>query len=219
MAAPSASVDTAARYVAAFGRDAILAEGRRAVENGDYRWATQVLHHLVFADPEDTTAKKLQADAYEQMGYQAEGPQWRGIFLTAAKELREGIAPAVFATASTDTIAGMPVDILFDFAAVHVIGEKAADADVWFDVEFTDLGETWTVWIRHGVLNARPGATNPPLTVRAAKVLAAAILLTPAAAKGLLAEGKIAVSGDPSVLDDYAAVLDEFDPDFPVVTP
>lgn len=216
---PHPPVDTATRYVAAFGRDGILAEGRRATEAGDYRWATQVLHHLVFADPEDTEARELQADAYEQMGYQAEGPQWRGIFLTAARELREGIVPAAFATGSPDTIAGMPVDILFDFAAVHVDGEKAAAADVRFDIEFTDLHQTWTMWVRHGVLNARPGATGPALTVRAPKALAAAVLLNPASAPALAHEGRITLDGDPGVLTTYAALLDQFDPDFPIVTP
>ena len=51
----------------------------------------QILHHLVWADPDDTEAKELQADAYEQLGYQQEVPQYRAIFLTAAKELREGV--------------------------------------------------------------------------------------------------------------------------------
>jgi alkyl sulfatase BDS1-like metallo-beta-lactamase superfamily hydrolase len=37
----------------------------------------EILHKLVFADPDNTEARQLQADAYEQMGYQAEGPQWR----------------------------------------------------------------------------------------------------------------------------------------------
>src|SRR5690606_31289641 len=211
---PHPPVDTAARYVAAFGRDTILAEGRRAVEAGDYRWAAQVLHHLVFADPEDREAKEPQADAYEQMGYQAEGPQWRGIFLTAARELRDGILTARFATASPDTIAGMPIDILFDYAAVHVIGEKAADVDVRFDVEFTDRDETWTVWVRHGVLNARAGASDDaPLTVRAPKALVAAVLLQPAAAGKLAAAGQVTLDGDPAVLDAYGSVVDTFDPD------
>jgi len=217
---PHTPVDTARRYVGAFGRDAILAEGRRAVDAGDYRWAVQVLHHLVFADPDDAEAKALQADAYEQMGYQAEGPQWRGIFLTAAKELREGVVPAAFATASPDTIAGMPVDILFDFAAVHVIGEKAADADVRFDVELTDVGETWTVRVRDGVLNARSGATaDAPLTLRAPKALVAAVLLQPSAAAGLAAAGKVVLDGDAGVLDAYAPLVDTFETDFAIVTP
>ena len=85
----------------------------------------EILHKLVFADPDDTEARELQADAYEQLGYQAEGPQWRGIFLTAARELREGIQPTAFTTASEDTILGMPIDILFDFVAVHVDGVES----------------------------------------------------------------------------------------------
>lgn len=217
---PHTPVDTAARYVAAFGRDAILAEGRRAVEAGDYRWAAQVLHHLVFADQDDQEARELQADAYEQLGYQAEGPQWRGIFLTAARELRDGVLEASFSTASPDTIAGMPIDILFDFAAVHVIGEKAADVDVRFDVEFTDRAETWTVWVANGVLNARPGASDAaPLTVRAPKALAAAVLLQPAASEQLAAAGKVELDGDQAVLQAYAGVIDDFDPNFAIVTP
>ena len=65
-----------------------------AFDAGDYRWAVEILHKLVFADPDHAEARDLQADAYEQLGYQVEGPQWRGIFLTAARELREGVQPA-----------------------------------------------------------------------------------------------------------------------------
>ncbi|WP_454041703.1 alkyl/aryl-sulfatase [Cellulosimicrobium sp. Marseille-Q8652] len=217
---PHTPTDTASRYVTAFGRDAILAEGRRAFDAGDYRWAAQVLHHIVFADPQDREATDLQADAYEQLGYQAEGPQWRGIYLTAARELREGVIPARFASGSPDTIAGMPVDILFDYAAVHVDGQKAAKADVRFDVEFTDRDETWTVWVANGVLNARPGASaDAPLTVRAPKALVAAVLLQPAAVGRLADAGKVTLDGDAAVLDAYASVLDEFDPNFAIVTP
>src|ERR1017187_6294215 len=130
---PHPPVESARRFVALVGADAILAEGRRAIEAADYRWAAEILHKLVFAEPGNTEAKSLQADAYEQMGYQAEGPQWRGIFLTAAKELREGVQPAPFTTVSPDTTMRMPIHLLFDFAAVHVIGDKAADADLRID--------------------------------------------------------------------------------------
>ena len=75
---PHVPVETARRYVDLIGADKILAEGRRAFDEGDYRWAAQVLHNLVFAHPENQDAKNLQADAYEQMGYQTEAPQWRG---------------------------------------------------------------------------------------------------------------------------------------------
>ncbi|GHE25691.1 alkyl sulfatase [Kitasatospora indigofera] len=217
---PHPPVETARRFAALIGADRILAEGRRAFEAGDYRWSAQILHTLVFAEPGNEAARHLQADAYEQLGYQAEGPQWRGIYLTAAKELREGVQPAPFATASSDTVLAMPVDILFDFAAVHLIGDKAADADLRVDFRFTDLDETWTMRVRRGVLNARRGAApETPLTVSGPKAALAGVLLRPATADRLARSGAITLDGDPSVLETYGGLLDEFDPHFPIVTP
>ncbi|WP_137842976.1 alkyl sulfatase dimerization domain-containing protein [Microbacterium sp. 2FI] len=217
---PHTPVDTAKRVVAMVGRDAILAEGSRAIAVADYRWAAQILHSLVFADPADDEARNLQADAYEQLGYQAEGPQWRGIYLTAAKELRDGVIPARFASASPDTILAMPLDILFDFVAVHINGPAAAEADVQLNFEFTDAGETWTVWVRQGVLNARPGASpDAGLTVSGPKPALVGVLLQPGAAAALIEKGAVGVTGDEGVLDALIELVDQFDPNFAIVTP
>ncbi|MFE6887365.1 alkyl/aryl-sulfatase [Streptomyces sp. NPDC057694] len=222
---PHPPVETARRLVDLIGAEGILAEGKRAIEADDYRWAAQILHALVFADPDNTEAKQLQADAYEQLGYQAEGPQWRGIYLTAAKELRDGVIPAAFATASSDTILAMPIDTLFDFAAVHVIGDRAADTNLRIDFTFTaaDTGgedETWHMWVRHGVLNARTGpSSDAQLTVTGPKAAIVATLLKPASGLQLARAGKIKLDGDESVLEQLAAVVDEFDPNFNLVTP
>ncbi|MYR08137.1 MBL fold metallo-hydrolase [Gordonia sp. SID5947] len=217
---PHPPVAAATRYVDLIGADSIIAEGRRAFDAGDYRWAAEILHKLVFADPDNVDARELQADAYEQMGYQAEGPQWRGIFLTAAKELREGPLPAPFTTASQDTILGMPIDILFDFISVQVDGVKATDADIHIDVHFTDHEQEWTMWIARGVLNARQAtAGTARLGISGPKVALTAALLTPARAAGLAASGAITLDGDSGELDKLAAVLDGADPSFPIVTP
>ena len=48
----------------------------------------QITNTLVFADPEDTDARYLCADALEQLGYQAESGPWRSAYLCAAQELR-----------------------------------------------------------------------------------------------------------------------------------
>ncbi len=217
---PHPAVETARRMVALVGRDALVAEGRRAYAEGDYRWATQILHHVVFADPEDAEARGVQADAYEQMGYQAEGPQWRGIFLTAASELRHGVLPADFATASHDTMAAMPIDILFDFAAVHLDGVRAADADLRLDFTFTDRHETWTMWVRNGVLNAHPGAhPRAQATIAGPKAALVGMLLRPEDADALLQRGMVSLEGDRAALETFTGLLDRFDPDFNVVTP
>jgi alkyl sulfatase BDS1-like metallo-beta-lactamase superfamily hydrolase len=217
---PHTPAESAHRYVDLIGAEQIMAEGRRAIADGDYRWAAQVLHHLVFAQPGNAEAKNLQADAYEQLGYQAEGPQWRGIYLTAARELRDGVLPAVFATASPDTVAAMPIDILFDYAAVHLIGDKAAKVDLRIGFRFTEPAETWFMWIRHGVLNARKGApADVQLTVSGPKPALASVLLQPATGARLAQAGTISMTGDHSALETYAGLLDEFDPNFAIITP
>jgi alkyl sulfatase BDS1-like metallo-beta-lactamase superfamily hydrolase len=217
---PHPPVESAKRFVEFAGADAILNEGRRAIAASDYRWAAEILHKLVFAQPENDAARELQADAYEQMGYQAEGPQWRGIFLTAAKELREGVQPAVFATASPDTILAMPIDILFDFAAVHIIGEAAADVDIRIDFNFTDLAEAWTMWVGRGVLNARKGASDgAQLTLSGPKGALVGVVLQPAQADQILSSGSVTSGGDVKVLSTYAGLMDQFDANFNIVTP
>jgi alkyl sulfatase BDS1-like metallo-beta-lactamase superfamily hydrolase len=217
---PHVPVESAQRYVDLIGSDAVIAEGRRALEEGDYRWAAEILHKLVFAQPDHAEARELQADAYEQMGYQAEGPQWRGIFLTAARELREGVVPARFATASPDTILAMPVDILFDFAAIHLVGDRAADVDLRIVFTFTDLAESWTVRVRDGVLNARRGAAgDAQLTVTGPKGALVGVVLQPGNAGALVQAGAVQLDGDDTPLKDLAALMDEFDPNFAIVTP
>ena len=217
---PHIPVESAKRYVDLIGAENILQEGQKAFEEGDYRWAAEILHKLVFAQPDNQDARNLQADAYEQMGYQTEAPQWRGIFLTAARELREGVVEAVFSTASPDTILAMPLDVLFDFAGVHLIGDKAVDTNLRIDFSFTDADQTWTVWVKRGVLNARPGASpNTQLTVSGPKAALVGVILKPATGQPLAETGHIQLDGEASALADLAAVMDDFDPNFNIVTP
>lgn len=148
-----------------------------------------------------------------------EGPQWRGIFLSAARELREGV-PAAFATASPDTILAMPIDILFDFVAVHLKGPEAADADLTITLDFTDQDQVWTMRVARGVLNARRGAVDDAqLTVAGPKAALVGVLLQPAAATRLAEAGTISLEGDQAALRSLGELIDEFDPNFNVITP
>jgi alkyl sulfatase BDS1-like metallo-beta-lactamase superfamily hydrolase len=137
-----------------------------------------------------------------------------------ARELREGVVRQGFTTVASDVIRAMPVELLFDYAAVHVIGERAAEADLRIDFAFTDLDETWSVTVRNGVLNARRGASpKTRLTVRGAKAAVVAAVLQPGAVADAVGGGVLELDGDETALDDYAALLDTFDPSFPIGTP
>ncbi|MDQ4115385.1 MAG: MBL fold metallo-hydrolase, partial [Actinomycetota bacterium] len=77
------------RYVAAIGGpDAVLRVARRAYDDGDFRWVAELVGHLVFADPDNAEARRLQASALDQLGFGAENGTWRNFFLTGAYELR-----------------------------------------------------------------------------------------------------------------------------------
>jgi alkyl sulfatase BDS1-like metallo-beta-lactamase superfamily hydrolase len=218
---PLPAAEAGQRYVDLIGSARLLAEGRRAIAEGDYRWAVEILHKLVFAEPGNQEARALQADAYEQLGYQSEAHQWRGIFLTIARELRDGVVKQDFTTVAADVIGAMPVELLFDYAGVQVIGELAAEVDLRIDFAFSDLGETWTVWVRNGVLNARRGASEETqLTVTGPKAALVGVVLKPGAGVGdAVAAGVIELDGDEAVLEAYAGLLDTFDPNFPIGTP
>ncbi|MEU6586905.1 alkyl sulfatase dimerization domain-containing protein [Nocardia sp. NPDC046763] len=212
--------DNAERHVDLIGADRILAEGRKALGAGDYRWAVQILHHLVFADPDNAEARELQADAYEQLGYQAEVPQYRAIFLTAALELREGIQERGAVTADVpDVVSAIPIDLFFDYLAIHVVGAKAADVDIRINFTFTDCDAEWTMWVRNGVLNARPGHVADVRTTLTGTRIAMAALQHPAAARAAIENGDLRIEGDPTQLLALAALLEPFDPDFAIVTP
>ena len=148
-------------------------------------------------------------------------PQYRAIFLTAAKELREGVRRGQgVSTANEDTIMAMPVGLLFDFVAVHVIGERAADIDVRINCTFTDSGSEWTMWVRHGVLNAREGHLDDvQLTVRGPEARHRPVLLQPGSATEIIASGAVATDGDTSALETLASVMDAFDTRFNIATP
>ena len=114
----------------------------------------------------------------------------------------------------------MPVDILFDFVAVHIIGDRAADLDLRIGYIFTDLDQTWTLTVRRGVLNVRQGAApDTPLTVSGTKAALVGVLLQPAAAARLAEAGQIVLDGDDSALSALADVMDTFEPTFDIVTP
>jgi alkyl sulfatase BDS1-like metallo-beta-lactamase superfamily hydrolase len=84
--------DSAPRYVKAMGvADNVLSLAQQAFDKGEYRWGAELLNNLIFAMPTNTQALLLQADIFEQMGYQAESAGWRNTYLSGAWELRNGV--------------------------------------------------------------------------------------------------------------------------------
>ena len=205
------------------GAEALLAKAREAFERGEYRWTAQLVSHLVFAEPDNTDARELEADALEQLGYQAESGPWRNFYLSGAQELRNGVVRARTPDpANPDVVSAMGVEMLLDYLAIRLSGERAAEADIRITLVLDDEGERYAVEVANGVLNHTRGrdAAGSQVTVTTTRSDLLQLLAggTAAAAQALLG-GTVKIEGDPGKLVELMGLLDEFEFWFDIVTP
>jgi alkyl sulfatase BDS1-like metallo-beta-lactamase superfamily hydrolase len=211
-------VEAGRRYVdLAGGAEALLAKARAAFDTGEYRWVAEVVNHLVFADPVSTEARALQADALEQMGYQAESGPWRAFYLTAAMELRNPRPPSVEPRQGAGgQIRALPAEQLLDSLSVRLNGEKAGDRMLAFNLVFEDTGERFAVRVENAVMRHRAGQSVPgAATVRLTRATLASLAL----AETRLEAAEVAFEDDDGALAAFLALLDRFDFWFEIVTP
>lgn len=216
-------VEASAKYVEFMGgADAVLEKAQASYDAGDYRWVAQVVYHVVFADPDNQAAKDLEADALEQLGYQAESGPWRNFYLTGAQELRKGVAELPTPnTASPDTIRAMSLDLFFDYLGVRLNAERAGEAAMTINMDFGDGGGTYLLQLENGVLNNTAGvkAEDADATVTLSRATLDGIMLGEESFDDALANGDLNVDGDAGKLKDLVSYLDTFPFWFNIVTP
>jgi len=213
-------VEAGRRYVdLAGGADALLAKARAAYDAGDYRWVAEVVNHLVFADPANAEARHLQADALEQMGYQAESGPWRAFYLTGAQELRNPISPSPTPRqGQLGQMRNLPGDSLLESLSVRLNGETAgAEADFGFTLKLADTGEIFRVWVENAVLHHAPSDASPGVTL--ARGTLVDLVIGEATLEAATADGRVTDAGETPALERLLALLDRFDFFFPIVTP
>jgi alkyl sulfatase BDS1-like metallo-beta-lactamase superfamily hydrolase len=206
-------VEAARRYVDAMGgADAATAVAQRAYDAGDYRWAAEVLNHVLFADEHHAAARGLQADTLEQLGFGAENGTWRSAFLAGATELRKGNFGTPTETASPDLFAALTPEQVFDAIAIRVNGPVAWAETLSIGIELTDVGESYRLDLHNGVLihHAAP-VDGADLVLRLPR--AALVRLLAGSTDGMTSEG------DMGVLGRLTATLEAPDPAFSIVTP
>ncbi|MEU5870812.1 alkyl sulfatase dimerization domain-containing protein [Glycomyces sp. NPDC047369] len=221
---PHEPVEAGRRYVAAVGgADRVLAAGRKAFEEGDYRWTAELVNHLVFAEPENADARALQADALEQLGYQSENGTWRSAYLSAAHELRNGVFKDLpLSVATPDTIKAMSPDLYFDYLGIRLDADHAADLpELRLNWEFTDLGERYAVRVRNATLTYRTGTAHPDptATLRLEKPTLDAISMGDSDFGTEIDSGGIEFEGDRAAFERLLSALDSFEVMFDIVTP
>jgi alkyl sulfatase BDS1-like metallo-beta-lactamase superfamily hydrolase len=215
--------EVAKKYVDAMGgEETVLRNAREAFDRGDYRWVAEMVNHVVFANPNNQAARFLQADALEQLGYQAENATWRAFYLTGAMELREGTPKAkAISSASPDIIRAMSVPMVLQYLATRVDGPKAANKDLEINLAFSDSGERYYVTLKNGVMNYSPEmqSEDADVTYTLTRKTFDQIQLGETKFEDALKQGDIKAQGNEKALAEMMSTMVTFDPMFNIVTP
>jgi len=201
------------------GADTILAKAKKDFASGDYRFVATVLNKVVQAEPDNLKARAMLADAYEQLGYQAEGAGWRNIYLTGAQELRLGkVSPGAPKTASADVISEMDPGMLLDYIAVQVDSLKAQHVPFSMNIVVDD--SVYFVEMSNGNLSNMK-IEKPKKAADATIILDAAgfteILLGQTRLSTLIESKQASLKGDDTVLSKLVGTLVKFDSKFEIV--
>jgi alkyl sulfatase BDS1-like metallo-beta-lactamase superfamily hydrolase len=214
----------APRYVEMMGGSAaILEKARKFYDAGEYRWVAQVLEHLVYAEPDNREARDLQADAFEQLGYQAEAATWRNFYFVGAYELRNGV-PDVPAdvTDAAYLVPNITLELTCQYLGITLDSDKAAGVAIKINFDVTDTKEQRSLVLNNSVTNSRAKwVANPDVKITGTAPDINAVLLSgdPKVAEAALASGKIKAEGDPDALTRLLGLTSKPGFWFPIVTP
>jgi alkyl sulfatase BDS1-like metallo-beta-lactamase superfamily hydrolase len=220
---PLPRVEAAKKYVDYMGgADAIVKKAQADYAKGNYRWVMQVLMQVVYAAPKNMEARNLMADASEQLGYQSEAGTWRGWYMSAAKDLREGVKPmqvAVFA--SPDTVAAMPLELFFDYLSIRLDGPKAEGKTIKMNLELPDTKDKYLLVVQYGVLQYHKDqqVKDADVSLTMNRDTLNEIIGGKLKVEQGVTNGKIKLDGDPKKFEEFVGLLDTFDPWYQVVMP
>jgi alkyl sulfatase BDS1-like metallo-beta-lactamase superfamily hydrolase len=208
----------AERYVAFMGgADAVVDKALGSVQDGDLRWAAEVLDHVVFAEPDHAAGRELLADVLEQLGFGSENGTWRSAYLSGAMELRTGNFGTPTIAASADIVAQLTPELFFDAVAIQVNGPAAWDLDLAIRWDYPDHDEVYRTTLHNGVFSYvqhQSGPVDLTVTVPRAALGPLAVGNVPAATAGGLI-----LDGDGSALEQLLSVLEPGDTAFNIVEP
>jgi linear primary-alkylsulfatase len=212
---PLSPEDSAPLYVEMMGgAEKIIAKGKALYEQGKYRHAQEILNKLVYAEPDNQTAKDLLADVFEQIGYQQESPSVRNSFLAAALELRSGIPTGASPKSSgPDIIRAMTTGLWLDFLGVRLDSLKADGKVFKINLTTPDNGEKFVVELSNGTLTNIEGylAEDADLTVAINREDLVMTMMGAVSFDEQIASGKAKLEGNREVYEQLKTMLVHFD--------
>ncbi|QKJ67297.1 MBL fold metallo-hydrolase [Deefgea piscis] len=218
---PLSPRDSAPLYVEMMGGSKkILAKGRELNKQGKYLEAVEILNKLTLAEPNNTAAKDLLADVYEQLGYQKESVALRNSFLASAYELRHGIPEGASPKAgSPDMVRAMSTELMLDYLGIAMNSTKAAGMKFKINLITPDNGEKFVLEMSNSTLTNIKGYTakDADLTVTANRADLEMIMTGQSTFEKLAQSGKVKLDGNKAVLGQLMSTQEKFDPRFEIL--
>lgn len=152
---PLAPTESAKKWVEYLGdTDKVLKMAKKDFDAGEYQWVAEITSVLIYADPENKAARLLCADALEQLGYQAESGSWRNVYLSGAKELREGNLSSADAKGknSGDVVKNMTAPMIFNYMGILLDKQAMATEEFKINITLPDVQEKYLLHLKNGVL-------------------------------------------------------------------
>jgi alkyl sulfatase BDS1-like metallo-beta-lactamase superfamily hydrolase len=222
---PHPRVERAKKLVAALGgADRVLALAENAMAAGDYRWSSDLLQNLVFAEPDNAMARARLAESYEQQGYQSESAIWRNQFLAAASDLRGGQTRGS-AAQSNDLIAALATQELLDSAATRFAPERfvapAGGRSLMVAIDIPDRKEQAMLEVGGQVMIGRTGAlpAKPDITIRGPRRALLALMFVKMPVSTVAGMPGVTIEGDMAGLQALLDALDPMPHGFDIVVP
>ena len=217
---PHPPAQRAQRYIAALGgAKKAITLAKKAMAAGDYRWSSDLLNQLVFAEPGNAQARALLADSYEQQGYQAESAIWRNQFLSAARDLRQGGPTRASSTQSSDMISAIPTQTLLDSVSTRFDPAKLNGRQLAINLVLPERQESAGIEVGKTTMIGRmsPLAT-PDATITGPRRLLLGLVFLKLPLAQLEAAG-LKVAGDRSAVEAWANSLDSMPGSFNIAEP
>jgi len=218
---PLSPQDSAPLYVEMMGGSAkIMDKGKQLIGKGQYLLATEILNKLVFAQPQNQPARLMLADAYEQLGYQAESTSVRNSYLQGSYELRNGL-PGGTPQKSTgpDVVRAMSTEMWLDFLGISMDPKKAEGVTFTINLVTPDNGEKYLVELSNATLTNIKGqqAKNADLTITLNRADLNLVMMGASSFDDLIKAGKAQFDGDRKPFDQLRSLMVSFTPNFEIL--
>ena len=203
------------------GADKAVAAAQTAYDKGEYRWAAELLNHVVFGDPSSKAAKELLAKTYDQMGYMSEAATWRNSYLTAAAELRNGPpAKGVSRAGFVEMLMQTPVERFLEAMAAGLDGPAADGKNLKVNLVLSDINESYVLWIENAVLHYKKAApaTDANATLTLTKSIFIKMMAGTAGVKDTLLSDDLKIDGIKIDLARFFGLIDKAPGTFAIVT-